>query len=313
MFCNKTFSFNLHNYFIFTLVLDNLCQNALNLTNGNGKLIVDNNRPIGTYCQWLISAKNENSYITLQFQNINVSQEIYCSEKFILLKSLGIFQIDHWFNRLDIYDGPDELSIKIGEAYGNSNNKLLKSISSSGKSLLIDFKKQYKLEENEMTEFEVSINYNKTMSVCQTWLDVKKNTLISPNYPNNSNCSWVITSNLGSYIILNFEFIEVYILKILSNFDQLQIINLIQSNSPLIITQVYSGLEYVNIYEGGSEYADLVRNFTGIYKQTNVSVAGNQMFVKFETSSTVAARRGFRAYIHRIGINLTNRGHAQTT
>ena len=33
--------------------------------------------------------------------------------------------------------------MKIGEVYGNSNNKLLKSISSSGKSMFIDFKKQY--------------------------------------------------------------------------------------------------------------------------------------------------------------------------
>ena len=73
MFCNKTFSFNLRNKFIFTLALDNLCQNALNLNKGNGKLIGDNNWLVGTYCQWLISAENENSYITLQFQNINVS------------------------------------------------------------------------------------------------------------------------------------------------------------------------------------------------------------------------------------------------
>ena len=57
--------------FIFTYVIDNLCQNALDLT--NGKLIVDNNWPLGTYCQWLILAEDENSYITLEFQNINVS------------------------------------------------------------------------------------------------------------------------------------------------------------------------------------------------------------------------------------------------
>ena len=61
-----------------------------------------------------------------------------------------------------------------------------------------------------------------------------------------------------------------------------------------------SGFEYLKIYEGGSEYADLVKNITGIHAQTNVSVPGNQMFVKFETSSKVA-RKGFRAYIHRIG------------
>ena len=55
----------------FTSIVVNLCQNALDLT--NGKLIVDNNWSVGTYCQWLISAEDESSYITLEFENINVS------------------------------------------------------------------------------------------------------------------------------------------------------------------------------------------------------------------------------------------------
>ena len=58
--------------------------------------------------------------------------------------------------------------------------------------------------------------------------------------------------------------------------------------------------EEIKIYGGGSEYADLVKSFTGIHKQTKVSVPGNQMFVKFETSSTVASK-GFKAFIHKIG------------
>ena len=54
------------------------------------------------------------------------------------------------------------------------------------------------------------------------------------------------------------------------------------------------------IYEGGSEFADLVKNITGIKKQTNVTIPGNQMFVRFETSLTTAKKR-FRALIHKIG------------
>ena len=100
--------------------------------------------------------------------------------------------------------------MKIGEIYGNSNNKLIKSISSSGKTLFIDFKKQYENSiENDMTEFEASIKYNKIILACQSWLDVKTNILTSPNHPNTTNCTWLITSNFGSYIILNFKFIEV--------------------------------------------------------------------------------------------------------
>ena len=112
-------------------------------------------------------------------------------------------------NRLNIYDGPAELSMKIGEVYGNSNNILIKSISSSGKSMFIDFKKQNMLG-NQKAEFEAFIKYNKIMSVCQTWLDVKENILMSPNHSNYTNCSWLITSNFGYYIILNFKLIEVY-------------------------------------------------------------------------------------------------------
>ena len=60
------------------------------------------------------------------------------------------------------------------------------------------------------------------------------------------------------------------------------------------------GDSYQLCYDGGNEYADLVRNLTGIYKQTKVAVPGNQMFVKYETSSNVA-RKGFRAFIQKIG------------
>ena len=96
--------------------------------------------------------------------------------------------------------------MKIGEAYGNSESKIIKSISSSGKAMFIDFKKPYNFGS---VKVEASINYNKIMSICQTWLDVDRNILMSPNHPNNTNCSWLITSNFGSYINLNFNFIEV--------------------------------------------------------------------------------------------------------
>ena len=56
----------------------------------------------------------------------------------------------------------------------------------------------------------------------------------------------------------------------------------------------------MEIYEGGNEYAHLVRNITGIHKQTKVSIPGNQMFVKFESSSTISSK-GFKAFIHKIG------------
>ena len=127
-------------------------------------------------------------------------------QKSLNILNVCIFQIDKWLNRLIIYDGPDEKSMKIGEVYGNLNNKLLKSVSSSGKTMFIDIKKQYHLGSFKV---EASIKYNKIMPACQTWLDVDTYILTSPNHSNSTNCRWLITSNFGSYITLNFKFIEV--------------------------------------------------------------------------------------------------------
>ena len=97
----------------------------------------------------------------------------------------------------------------IGELFGTTPyHKILKSISSSGKSIFIDFKKMdLGWGWNSGTiEFVASIKYNKINSDCQSWLD--NNVLMSPNYPN-INCSWLITRKFGAYITLDFNFIEV--------------------------------------------------------------------------------------------------------
>ena len=102
--------------------------------------------------------------------------------------------------------------MKIGEVFGNSHFpetwKFLKSIASSGKSMFIDFKNQFEWWD-ENSKFTALIMYKKINFDCQTWLDANKNILMSPKNLNNTNCSWLITSNFGSYIILNFTFIEV--------------------------------------------------------------------------------------------------------
>ena len=92
----------------------------------------------------------------------------------------------------------------IGELFGTPNHKVVKSISSAGKSIFIDFKKQYRW--GTTVEFEASIKYNKINPHCQSWMD--NNVLMSPNKPN-INCSWLITRQFGSYITLDFSFIEV--------------------------------------------------------------------------------------------------------
>ena len=101
--------------------------------------------------------------------------------------------------------------MKIGEVYGNKLHAVLKSISSSGKSMFINFINNapnvpYPIINVKLTAL---IKYKKINDECQTWLDVNTNFLMSSNHPNNTNCSWLITANFGSYIILNFKFIEV--------------------------------------------------------------------------------------------------------
>ena len=90
----------------------------------------------------------------------------------------------------------------IGELFGTSDHhRFVKSISSSGKFIYIDFYKYY-----YGVEFVASIKYKKIDQECQSWLS--NNKLISPNSPK-INCSWIITRKFGSYITIDFNFIEV--------------------------------------------------------------------------------------------------------
>ena len=106
-------------------------------------------------------------------------------------------------NRILVYDGPNDQSMLIGELFGTPNHKLVKSISNSGKSMFIDFKKQYW---QGTVELIASIKYNKINPDCQSWLE--SDVLMSPNNPN-INCSWIITRKFRSYITLAFSYIEV--------------------------------------------------------------------------------------------------------
>ena len=57
-------------WLLFAFLKDNQCDNALDLI--NGQLIVQDNLPMGTYCQWMISAQDDDGYVTLEFQNFYV-------------------------------------------------------------------------------------------------------------------------------------------------------------------------------------------------------------------------------------------------
>ena len=55
------------------IFVDNLCQNALDITNDEHIIIIKDEWPLRTYCQWLISAKDEfGGYVTIEFSHIEV-------------------------------------------------------------------------------------------------------------------------------------------------------------------------------------------------------------------------------------------------
>ena len=102
-----------------------------------------------------------------------------------------------------VYDGLDDKSMVIGEFFGTPSHKLVKSIASSQKFIFVDFKR---LQFHGIAEFVASIKNNKINPICKSWLD--SNLIISPINPN-INCSWVVTRKFGSYITLDFKYIEV--------------------------------------------------------------------------------------------------------
>ena len=178
------------------------------------QLIVEDNWPVGAYCQWLISAQNDDDYVTIEFQNFNVRKNITLNiTKLFSYLSIKFFQIEGWWNRIQVYDGPDDKSMLIGELFGTPSHKFVKSIASSGKSIFLYFKRH---SFHGIVGFVASIKYNKINPNCQSWLD--NNILISPNNPN-INCSWVITRNFGSYITLDFKFIEVRPINIIAKIN----------------------------------------------------------------------------------------------
>lgn len=96
----------------------------------------------------------------------------------------------------------------IGEVFGTPKHRIIKSISSSEKSIYIELREKKRVWLNwiGVVDFVASIKYNKINLDCKSWLD--KNMLLSPYHPN-INCSWLITRKSGSYITLDFIFMEV--------------------------------------------------------------------------------------------------------
>ena len=66
----------------------------------------------------------------------------------------------------------------------------------------------------------------------------------------------------------------------------------------IIFTKIEKGQDYIKIYDGGSQYSEVVENLSGIYNQTKVLVPSNQVFISFEVNSKIDnENKDFMAYI----------------
>ena len=55
-------------------------------------------------------------------------------------------------------------------------------------------------------------------------------------------------------------------------------------------------MDFLYVYEGGSEKGKMIANMTGKKIDTHISIPGNQMYIEFHTNSIIG-RKGFHAKI----------------
>ena len=55
-------------------------------------------------------------------------------------------------------------------------------------------------------------------------------------------------------------------------------------------------MDFLYIYEGGSEKGKLLKNMTGTYNNTQISTPFNQMYIEFHTNGNIVGK-GFNASI----------------
>ena len=119
--------------------------------------------------------------------------------------NLNFLQIMSNMNRVLVYDGPNDKSMLIGGLLGTSKHNVVKSISSSGNSMFLTFKKEDPVVH---PQFTASVNYNKINMNCPSWTDFASSRWMPP-INSNIDCSWLITRQFGSYLTLKFRYIEV--------------------------------------------------------------------------------------------------------
>ena len=64
----------------------------------------------------------------------------------------------------------------------------------------------------------------------------------------------------------------------------------------VFLLQLEDIIDYLSIYNGGSNNSELVETLTGQMNDTTISISGNQMFLVFQTNNEIV-KKGFIAVI----------------
>ena len=162
--------------------------------------------------------------------------------------------------------------------------KVKKTVTSTGQYMLVHFQSD---DVEVWHGFRAYFNQMPINSNCVDWLNTNDLSLTTPDNPS-INCSWIITTSMGSIILINFHGFEVkkpyYLLRYII----------------LILCYIYLQQEYgnsfLNIYDGGSTKDDLLTSIIGNYDSTQVNSTGSQLFIEFATNGN-GVTKGFSASI----------------
>ena len=64
----------------------------------------------------------------------------------------------------------------------------------------------------------------------------------------------------------------------------------------VFLLQLEDIIDYLSIYNGGSDNSEMVANLTGQMNDTKISISGNQMLLVFKTNNEIVSK-GFHALI----------------
>ena len=207
-------------------------------------------------CTWNITAPPEH-FVTIDFEIIDLRH--YSDGDYI-----SIQEFDSNKNRKSVVaylTGPDEGP----KSYSPFSNWQKKIISISTNMMIIDFIPEGAVSSGNVDRgFLAYFYFTKILNnECESWLDMQKKIIKSPNYPglyqNSIKCRWLLNIHHDYHITLNF----------------------IEFHSEL------GDKSYLKVYDGGSEQAEMIANFNEAMNGTRISTPRNQIFIVFDINGNI--------------------------